>query len=194
MYDNTVEEWTTGEGYRVRVKQDYDPMDPREWDNLGTMICWHGRYTLGDKNEDYPEPSDFLQDMAGIGAIALPLYLYDHSGLTMSTAPFSCPWDSGQVGFIYTTPSDLEEAGISQRADEDEDDFTERVKGYLRGEVETYDQYLRGEVFYFVVENPVACDHGDTHYEMVDSCGGFFGYDDAITEVQSQWPPLDGVA
>jgi len=35
--------------------------------------------------------------------IMLPLYLYDHSGITMSTGKFSCPWDSGQVGWIYCT-------------------------------------------------------------------------------------------
>lgn len=32
---------------------------------------------------------------------ALPLYLYDHSGITMSTTTFSCPWDSGRVGMIF---------------------------------------------------------------------------------------------
>ena len=31
----------------------------------------------------------------------LPLYLYDHSGLTMSTNDFGDRWDSGCVGFIY---------------------------------------------------------------------------------------------
>ena len=38
------------------------------------------------------------------GFTMLPLYLYDHSGITMSISPFSCPWDSGQVGWIYCTP------------------------------------------------------------------------------------------
>ena len=33
---------------RVKVKQDTDPMSPREWDNLGVMACWHRGYTLGD--------------------------------------------------------------------------------------------------------------------------------------------------
>ena len=30
--------------------------------------------------------------------VILPLYLHDHSGLTMNTSGFHCPWDSGQVG------------------------------------------------------------------------------------------------
>ena len=28
-------------------------------------------------------------------------FIYDHSGITMNTTGFSCPWDSGQVGWIY---------------------------------------------------------------------------------------------
>ena len=37
------------------------------------------------------------------GYAMLPLYLYDHSGITMNTTGFNDRWDSGQVGFIYTT-------------------------------------------------------------------------------------------
>lgn len=44
--------------------------------------------------------------------IVLPLYLYDHSGITMNTTGFSCPWDSGQVGWIYASKEDaLKEFG-----------------------------------------------------------------------------------
>ena len=38
--------------------------------------------------------------------LMLPLYLYDHSGITMNTTGFSCPWDSGQVGWIYAFKED----------------------------------------------------------------------------------------
>lgn len=34
--------------------------------------------------------------------IFMPLFLYDHSGITMNTCGYSCRWDSGQVGYIYT--------------------------------------------------------------------------------------------
>lgn len=35
--------------------------------------------------------------------VMLPLYLYDHGGITINTTGFHCPWDSGQVGWIHTT-------------------------------------------------------------------------------------------
>ena len=47
--------------------------------------------------------------------VALPLYLYDHSGITMNTSGFSCPWDSGQVGWIYCTKKRFrEETGYTE--------------------------------------------------------------------------------
>ena len=179
MYDNIAETWTTDEGYRVRIMQDDNGTDPREWDNLGTMVCWHGRYNLGDEQPDY-SPSEYLEDLPE-GTVILPLYLYDHSGITMSTSQFSCPWDSGQVGFIYATPERIRECFMGEVTDD-------RVREALVGEVKTYDQYLTGDVYYYVVDNPVTCDHGDTHYEDVDACAGYLGYEDTVAEVKSMWP------
>lgn len=35
---------------RVLICPDHDPMNPRkEFDNVGTMYCWHSRYNLGDE-------------------------------------------------------------------------------------------------------------------------------------------------
>jgi len=93
-----------------RMFQDEHPESPRKWDNLGTMACFHRRYTLGD--EDIPFSSDDFNGWDEMEAyiykelkalIVLPLYLYDHSGITINTTGFSCRWDSGQVGFIYIT-------------------------------------------------------------------------------------------
>jgi hypothetical protein len=36
--------------YSYIVEQYFDEVDsPRDWDNLGTMACWHRRYNLGDE-------------------------------------------------------------------------------------------------------------------------------------------------
>ena len=35
----------------LSIIQDVDAEDPRNWDNLGTMICFHRRYSLGDKHD-----------------------------------------------------------------------------------------------------------------------------------------------
>lgn len=86
----------------VRIEQDEDGCNPRtEWDNAGTMVCFHSRYHLGDMENKKPifdTPEEFRQWWKdnGDGGILIPVFLYDHSGLRISTGPFSCPWDSGQ--------------------------------------------------------------------------------------------------
>lgn len=190
---------------RVRIIADSDPESPREWENVGTMACWHRRYNLGDV-QPRESPSEFMRSLAvevcprlgelidywendgyegestnrhvdamvehvlNAKYIILPLYLYDHSGITMSTGRFSCPWDSGQVGFIYCTI----ERGIAECGS------VENAEKYLRGEVKVYDQYLTGDVYGFVVEE--ADDYGlgdndDLDWNEIDSCWGFYGSD-----------------
>jgi hypothetical protein len=152
-------------GYTLRIQSDPEPESPREWDNIGTMVCWHRRYNLGDEQPKCT-PTEYRADLHP-DSIILPLYLYDHSGLTISTGPFSCPWDSGQVGFIYVEPNTImEEYGITEG---EVKTHRQQVEGQLRGEVETYDQYLRGDVYGYRVFDPQG--------ECVDSCGGFFGMD-----------------
>lgn len=152
---NEVERFTVG-NLTVVITWDSDPLNPRkEWDNAGTMVCFHPRYNLGDKH-DFPTPDAFRLwwEEYGKDGTILPLHLYDHSGITMRTTPFGCPWDSGQVGWIYITKERAEREGIKDAA------------AYLRGEVETYDQYLTGDVYCFGIE-----DDGHT----LDSSCGYFG-------------------
>ena len=149
----------------IKIFNDEDPTNPRtEWDNLGTMICFHKRYSLGDKHT-FSINDAILFEKNRKDCIIMPLYLYDHSGITIATKPFSCPWDSGKVGFIYITKKKAREEyswKVINKARE------LKIRGYLENEVNTYDQFLRGEVYRFEVYE------GE---ELIDSCGGFFGSD-----------------
>ena len=66
----------------------------------------------------------------------LPLYLYDHSGITMNTTGFSCPWDSGQVGWIYADKRRIE-AEYGKVTPE----TVEKARQVLEGEVKSYDYF-----------------------------------------------------
>jgi len=107
-------------------------VSPREWDNLGTMVCFHRKYNLGDKHDfkDTTALDKFLKSKEV--AAFLPLYLYDHSGITMATTPFHCKWDSGQVGYIYATKAQAETWGVKGK----------HLKERLQAEVAEYDEYL----------------------------------------------------
>lgn len=200
--------------YRVRVSRDHNPENPRAWDNVATMVCWHGRYTLGDEQPEC-SPQEYRHNLATEHSLdlerddddevtdetvdkyidehfwVLPLYLYDHSGITISTGAFSCPWDSGQIGFIYVSMERaFEEWGAPPKGEAEH----EYYEGLMRQEVKVYDQYLTGDVYGFELERlkqiqkkalynadgSLAYEHEVEDWEDVDSCWGFFG-DDPMT-------------
>ena len=104
----------TNELYRLRLEQDTDAESPRDWENAGKMVCFHKRYLLpneGDYNRDHFESWGELeaQLIADGAKVILPMYMYDHSGLSVRTTPFQCPWDSGQIGFIYLDQKSITE-------------------------------------------------------------------------------------
>ena len=92
--------------------------------------------------------------------VVIPLYLYDHSGLALSAAPFACRWDSGQVGYAVISPEVIADDFEGKR---------ELAEGCLRSEIEVYGYYVSGEVYGFTLF--------DEEGEVADSCGGFYGYD-----------------
>jgi hypothetical protein len=146
---------------RFKIEYWYDEYsdNPREWECIGDMICFHKRYDLGDKHQ-FNSPDDlmdFLNDNKN-EIVYLPIYAYEHGGITISTKPYSCQWDSGQVGVIYAYRDKLKKHGYKT------DDEIEYV---LNQEVKTFDDYLRGECYGFTLY--------DDSGEMLESVGGFLG-------------------
>lgn len=178
-----VHEETAGK-FRIVIRHDgLVGESPRNWCTLGAMICWHSRHALGDKHHHHA-PYAFLCDLAEADeerdvsfdslykrierkAVLLPLYLHDHSGITMNTTGFSCPWDSGQVGFIYVSMADVRKEYGVQRVSKK---IRARVRDQLIAEVSSYDDYLRGNIYgYEIVKDD----------DVIDSCWGFLGdYED----------------
>jgi hypothetical protein len=173
--------------YLIEIFPDNDPETPREWSNLGKMICFHKRYSLGDKHDynhsDYNSWDEMEKAIVKENnvAVILPLYLYDHSGITISTTPFSCGWDSGRIGFIYVSKEDvLKEFGgkiVTKK-------LKEKAEGILKGEVKTYDQYLVGDVYGYKISKVSTCEQGHEHKEEIDSCWGFYGEDYCMEEAE----------
>ena len=160
----------------VEIVVDEDPMNPRtEWDNLGTMVCFHGKYKLGDetalKSADFDGWNALRKHLVEKekAEIILPLYLYDHSGISMQThrgGQFSCPFDSGQVGFIFVSKETIKKEKLDK----------EQARKVLEGEVEAYDQYLTGDIYGFKHYKLDSCEKcGHTEKEEINACWGFYG-------------------
>lgn len=169
----------------LKLCQGDSDLNPRFDDNLGTMICFHNKYDLGDLNDKYNR-DDYscwkdIEDIILVKEkpiVILPLYLYDHSGITISTEPFNCKWDSGQVGYIYITQKNIDLLGTSIKDDETWGEYKERLTKQIINEVKEYDYYIRGEVYSILIQNPEGC--------IIDSISGFLG-DDWATNGMSDY-------
>jgi len=166
------------DGRTLEIIQDEDPQSPREWDNLGTMACFHKRSDLGDKDHgiDHTEFGGFDEMEKWIRSenpdcVILPIYLYEHGGVTINTTGFSCEWDSMQLGFIFVSREKIK-AEFGEHGGRTD----EQIETYLRGEVETYDQYLRGDIYGFILREP-PCPTCEGPGKAGDSCWGFYGSD-----------------
>jgi hypothetical protein len=145
-------------GYTIKIIQDEDPQNPREDDNLGTMVCFHPRYKLGDKHDYTPES---LQELVGSkDVVAMPLFLLDHSGLWIRTGRFAEDqqgWDTSMVGYIFVSLKKARKEGVA----------ADKLPEILQAEVQEYNDYLTGNVYGYQAI--------DKDGEQVGSCWGFIG-------------------
>ncbi len=149
----------THAGLTVEIHRDIDPINPRkEFDHLTTIGSWHRKYDLGNRL-DFGMTEETLREYHPDIMAVLPLYMYDHSGITISTEEFSCKWDSGQVGWVWITRENAEKMGC-------EDWSEDKLLDAIRGEVTEFDSYLTGQVYGFKILR------GE---EELDSCWGFIG-------------------
>ena len=161
-------------GYYAELFYDTDPESPREWSNIGTMVCAHKRYNLGDVHISNSEDLEkFHSNLDELKNLILPLYLYDHSGITMSTKPFSCPWDSGQVGVIYVSHEN-----IKKEWGELTPETLKKAEDCLKAEVDVYDEYITGQVYGYRICN--------SDGEDLESLHGIFGRDHLEKEAKAE--------
>lgn len=184
----------TYKGYTIQVEQDMYPENPREaWDNFGKMVCSHKRYSLGDVEISKQMPFDECNSWVEIEeyitknfdpAVILPLFVYDHSGLSMRTFRhgYHSAWDCGQVGFIYVSKEDVRKEWNVNRISSK---LLENVTNLLEGEVEAYSQYLEGDVYVVSLYEGEFEDEGDLE-ESIDCMGGCYGYEETLKEAKSQ--------
>ena len=194
---------TDGRKLRLVIEQDEFTEDPRSWDNLGTMLCCHRDYRLGDCNTNreteeqlakicrkYGKSDEEIDEMTFAEEIqfileqddicGLPLWLYDHSGISISTRR-QCPWDSSFVGLIFVE----KDSYLAQMGLKEDIYWKVRAEKTLESEIEIYSDFLEGNVYQWTLYEPTiiitqSMDGKelsrkiDEEGEMVDGIGGYY--------------------
>lgn len=202
---------TDGRKLRLVIEQDEFPEDPRSWDNLETMLCCHREYHLGDCNSNketeeqlaeicrkygksdeeidemtFAEEIQFILDQDDV--CGLPLWLYDHSGISISTGRV-CPWDSSLVGLIFVEKDFF----IEHTCITNEENWKKEAKGMLEDKIEVYNYFLQGNVYMWTLYEPVVVIRQsmdgkelsrkiNEEGKIVDSMSGF--YDPTLEDVE----------
>lgn len=157
-----------------------DADNPRDWACVSKIVCFHWRYK-------FPNDADIRsQDFDGwdsiekhlrkkLGAkVVTPIFLYDHSGLAISHEPFSCPWDSWQIGFAYVDREGAEVLKTNRK---------KRLEEAMLSELRDWGAYVSGNCWAYKDDEEVW--HG-TYYGDVETSGlleDAFGTKEGVEEL-----------
>lgn len=163
-----VREKTYSNGMRGVIEYDSEPR-PYDGDTVGQIAYLkRSRYVLGTEAVERERMDEIARGIEEGIYIGLPIFAYVHGGSTIRAGVgFSCPWDSGQSGFVYC---EREKALKEFTSEED-------VIKCLQSEVKIFDAYLTGEVYGYRLL--------DKDSEELESCWGFYG-DDEIDHMLSE--------
>ena len=176
-------ETTDYKGFKIRIVQAENPSNPiEEWDGNVRYALTHRKYSLQNDTDlntsDYGSWDEVKQALIKKyrPLAILPVYMYDHSGQTISTSPFSCRWDSGQLGFAFINKECLKEWGYKSRKGF-EKCAKQTLEQAIKDNVALYDDYIQGNVWGYEVM--------DENDDVMDSCWGYYG-DSGIKEAMRE--------
>ncbi len=188
MYDDDV---IKVGNFTVTVERDDQAECPfNDWDigpNYGLDLSNHRDYKGGEFGEAAPvDVSEFLYWYANQNADSFThddsaefvlfdkqyhwycIFMYDHSGRTVSLAPFGDPWDSGTAGIAFIKKTDLIQGGFfgvkkSWPAIKRE----QAAHDLLESNVKVLDDYMQGNAYGYVIK--------DKDGDVVEAAWGFWG-------------------
>lgn len=178
----------TGKIFRFKIEQDCDPWNPREdYDgNICIITAKRGDWNISDEGQTLERGEvkswlDKMSEKATRGEIWwAPVYMYDHSGQSISLADFGDPWDSGICGYIWVTKEKI----FKEFSDVTEENWKQKARECAEREIEVYNQYIEGDVYKYILEIGEPTNHKrlsdgyeytTTEWEFYESCAGYYG-------------------
>ena len=147
--------------YRFRVFYDESPENPREWDNLGTIVTFRSHWTrnngspCGDQEEYAFDFEEEIKNGDRVPALWYPLWA-SSCGLSMGEQSEK---DDSIVGYIFAERTLLLKEYSAKILSKE---VKEKVKQVFKGELETYNLYYNGEVYVYILETVCPLNQGYT--------------------------------
>ena len=152
----------TYKGLDITIEKDQYSECPLEWgDDAVQFVTFEDRSTLSDYH-GFNSPEDCLKYANENGFEVFPLYKYEHGACSYQVTPFSCPWDSGQCGYVLVQSTCYAGPWIN----------------IAKSICEEVTNWCNGEVYGYTIK--------DKDGEHLDSCWGFIGFEYCETEAKEQ--------
>ena len=157
-----TEEYVSGE-YKLLIAHDELAGSPRE-DNCNQFcLALTGRYQRFDESDQKMEY--LIRDIKKGETLAFPVYCYEHGGVAFNLTGFSCPWDSGQIGFLYASKFNIyHQYGVRRISPK----LKEKLRKNAESELQELEDYVMGRTYLYELYKDE---------EEVGSCSGFLGDD-----------------
>jgi hypothetical protein len=212
-----MEEDVYYKGYKIKIRQDEFAESPDDWGNEDLFLVYdHRQFTVkregfnplsiynwlyaknivdfnDDVDGDYQEEVDSYPELNSYWIFPVEAYIHSGVYLSLFSGTKQCRWDSSVSGYILASKEEFESE--------------EAAKNAAEGLIETWNQYLSGDVCGFIVEKANAIYtiskekfdrllfendlstlesefDVENEWEEVDSCWGFYGQDTAIDEAK----------
>lgn len=152
-------------GFTIKIERDEDAQSPDDGDDGLFLVHYHRDCWIENKKivtED--EVRQFYQEGKMVpGYWMFPVSAYIHSGVHLFLGTHTSPWDYGgwdtsHVGCVLASKKEWRLRKLAMKCAE--------------GLIETWNQYLSGDVWGYTIE------------ELDDSCWGFYGHDDCLQEAK----------
>ena len=175
---------------KLVIEYDKYAQSPREDTNLGYFITVDSKIQSPDKNEQLEkvvkETGEYVgsqeehikaikKDIEQLNEQVIAIYpitKYEHSGVSYSLGT-QHGFDNSNNGFYIITNKTQEEIDVPTK------DFEKIIKS----ELETYNQYINGEIFRFTLY--------DDKGEEEDTCSGFYDLEAIQQNLPSEWKDED---
>lgn len=187
-----------GNKVQAELVYDQDATNPREWDNLGTILIAPNKshwvaspdgvvdtsIPLG--NNPYEHWENLRREQLNFKksdiAIAYPITKYEHDAISLSLG-YKSGWEYGVVGFIYVTK---EQARKRYGVNRITKSIIERAETCLQSELDTLADWLNGVFYGWQIKEYALTDDGLDWEEVgiLDGCGGYLDKEQALDDMK----------